>query len=414
MPANIAWEADKRCDALVLRRRLIGMPWSVTLAIIALVLGVCSLILSVANRRSIRLLRLENRRTRASSTGLLPKPPDEETVGRPYVVYNPTKSADWDDLKAKLASAAADASLPEPVWLETTADDPGTGQTQQAIEAGASVVIAAGGDGTVRTVSEALTGTQTPLGLLPLGTGNVLARNLNLPLDDAKQMAIIALTGKARPMDVGVMVIGEPDAERVAHASDMGLPEDKKLAKPGEYPFVVNAGVGFDAAIMDEADANSELKAKFGWAAYVKAAVPHLLAPKMKVTISVGNNKESLTTDARSVMLLNGGELVGGVVLEPGAKLDDGWLELLVMDTRGGLIGWADLVRRIGLKGIGVKNVDLPGIQPTGELDVHRISECHVSTDNVHPVQVDGDVLGYASEFDIRLDPLSLLVRVRD
>lgn len=390
------------------------MSWTSSIAVIALLVAICALVLSVLNYRRILNLRLENRRTRASSTGLLPKPPDEESVGQPYVIYNPTKSADWDDLKSKLAAAAADASLPEPVWLETTADDPGTGQTKQAIEAGASVVIAAGGDGTVRTVSEALTGSQTPLGLLPLGTGNVLARNLNLPLDDVKQMAIIALTGKARPMDVGILVIDEPDAALTANVEAMGLPEDKELAKPGEYPFVVNAGIGFDAAIMDEADANSELKAKLGWVAYVKAAVPHLLAPKMKATISVGNNKQSLTTDARSVMLLNGGELVGGVVLEPGAKLDDGWLELAVMDTRGGLIGWADLVRRIGLKGIGVKNVDLPGIQPTGDMDVHRISECHVSTDSFNPVQVDGDVLGYASEFDIRLEPLSLLVRVRD
>ena len=333
-----------------------------------------------------------------------------EPSGPAVVVYNPTKSADFDYLRATLERAAKDADLPSPIWMETTEDDPGFGQTREAVEMGASVVIAAGGDGTVRNVGEVLTGTNTPLAMLPVGTGNLLARNLGLPLTSARRMAIMALTGRDMSIDVGWLTIPEQAAVTPSDVPD-GT-EDFLVAEPGEHAFLVNAGIGFDAAIMASADAEADLKSKIGWLAYVKVALPHLLAPKMRAKITTGKGGQPITVDARTVMALNCGELVGGFVLDPHAKPDDGWLELAVLDTRRGLIGWGDIVRQVGLNGLGLKPVKLPGIENSGDIDVHRINQARIEADSAQQVQVDGDVLGYSREIITRIDEASLRVRV--
>src|SRR5690606_31490946 len=99
-----------------------------------------------------------------------------EAVERPKgqlvaFVANPSKP-DVADLRAAVRQAAAEQYLPEPMWLETTVEDPGIGQAREAVEKGADLVVAVGGDGTVRAVAEALAGTGVPMGLMPLGTGN--------------------------------------------------------------------------------------------------------------------------------------------------------------------------------------------------------------------------------------------------
>ncbi|MDP9806283.1 diacylglycerol kinase family enzyme [Trueperella bonasi] len=334
----------------------------------------------------------------------------QKPTGPAVVVYNPTKNADFDYLKGTLARAAKDADLPEPIWMETTEDDPGFGQTREALELGASVVIAAGGDGTVRNVGEVLTGTATPLGMLPVGTGNLLARNLGLPLSSPRRMAVIALTGQDTKIDVGWLAI--PEQAQLTPADIPDDAEDVTLATPGEHAFLVNAGIGFDAAIMASADEESDLKSKIGWLAYVKAALPHLLGPKMRAKVTTGKSAQPLSVDARTIMALNCGELLGGFVLDQHADPGDGWLELAVLDTRRGLIGWADVVRQVGLNGLGLAPVKIPGIDNSGEINVHRINQARIETNTAQPVQVDGDVLGYAREISTRVDEAALRVRV--
>lgn len=107
-------------------------------------------------------------------------------------------------------------------------------------------------------------------------------------------------------------------------------------------------------------------------------------------------------------MFANCGRLPGGVVLAPDARLDDGWIELVVIDTKGGLVGWADLVRRMGMAGIGVTNDSLP---TTGRIDMKKTRHARVVTQAPARVQVDGDVLGYASAVRARVEPGGLLVR---
>ena len=86
--------------------------------------------------------------------------------------------------QGRVLPALRDQGWAEPLWLETTAEDTGVGQAREALKAGVDVVIAAGGDGTVRCVAEVLAGTGTPMGLVPLGTGNLLARNVGVDITD--------------------------------------------------------------------------------------------------------------------------------------------------------------------------------------------------------------------------------------
>ena len=103
------------------------------------------------------------------------------TTTRIGIVFNPSKG-ETDALKA---AVAAEVELPV-TWHETSVDDPGVSATRDALDAGADLVIAAGGDGTVRAVAEHLadSGATAELGIVPLGTGNLLARNLGIPLGD--------------------------------------------------------------------------------------------------------------------------------------------------------------------------------------------------------------------------------------
>ena len=166
------------------------------------------------------------------------------------VILNPVK-VDADALRAAIAAEPAAVDWSETLWYETTESDPGGGQAKQALEAGADVVIAAGGDGTIRAVAEVLGGTSASLALLPSGTGNLLARNLELTLDDMEHSVRTAFDGVDRRID-----LAWADIRREGGAVERAA-------------YLVMAGFGLDAKMLSNTD--EELKAKVGWLAYVDA-----------------------------------------------------------------------------------------------------------------------------------------------
>ena len=313
---------------------------------------------------------------------------------RVAIIVNPTKFDDLDSVKEHVTRHVVDHGWAEPVFIETTARDTGRGQAEQALRDGVDLVCPLGGDGTVRAVAEALVGSDTPLGLLPGGTGNLLARNLELPLGNASAALGVALDGVDRTIDVGRLTV-----ERWAEA---GTPQEA----PAEHVFLVIGGVGVDAAMV--ADADEQLKARVGWIAYFVAAVRHLHGRRLRVRVKV-DDREWTEVRGRSLLVGNVGRLPGGITLLPDARIDDGWLDLAALDARGGVAGWVQLAGEVLLQRIGVRN-ELPA--KIGRIDHVRARQVKVQIVGGEQVQVDGESVGRAKQLSARVDPAALVVRV--
>ena len=298
------------------------------------------------------------------------------------VIVNPTKFDNIGAVRAQVTKGCLAAGWEQPLWVETTAEDPGTGQARQAVADGATLICPLGGDGTVRAVAAALVGSETPLGLLPGGTGNLLARNLNLPVDNLDDALTVALTGQNKRVDVGRLTVD--------HSG-----EDENVE---EHIFLIMAGLGFDAAIM--ADAPERLKNTVGPLAYTFSAAKNLRGPQFKVSMKIDDEPE-LSRRTRTVVIGNCGKLTGGLVLMPEAQVDDGWLDAVILSPAG-VVGWVAVAGRlISKKRKGHKRVDH-----------HRLKSATIRCDRPQEVQVDGDTMGKARALSVTVDPLALVVRV--
>jgi YegS/Rv2252/BmrU family lipid kinase len=292
------------------------------------------------------------------------------------VIVNPSKFTDLDAVRAQVTDACLAHGGIEVRWFETSQDDPGAGQAEQAVREGCTMVCSLGGDGTVRSVASALVGTGVPLGLLPGGTANLLARNLGLPVDDLGEALTTVLTGTNRSIDVGA-VVWDDEAERI---------------------FVVMAGMGMDATTMGEAD--ERLKDAVGWPAYLLSGMRALFDPGFAVSVS-DRQQRAHSRRARMVVVGNCGELTGGVKLLPDARLDDGHLDLVLVAPRG-ILGWFALVREL--------------ITSRGGADraVRRMTADRFDLTTTRPVdaELDGDAIGPRRHMKTRTLAGALLVRV--
>lgn len=295
---------------------------------------------------------------------------------RAALIVNPVKEG-ADAVRDAVARIAAEDGWEEPLVLETTAEDPGRGQAREALGSEVDLVIAAGGDGTVRCVAEELAGTGTRMGLVPLGTGNLLARNLDIAVDDADAAVEAAFRGTERSIDVGLVTVDHAD-ER--------------------HAFLVMAGLGYDAAIMS--DTREDLKDKVGWLAYVDAGIRNLPGEPTRVTVSVDGG-EPIERRLRSVMSGNCGKIMGGVEIFPGARLDDGLLDLMTVAPSGAL-GWLAVVGKLFSRG--------KGKDPSLEYFQCRTAE--IVLDEPLELQLDGDPLGKATHIGLEVKPNSLVLRM--
>ena len=237
------------------------------------------------------------------------------------VVFNPIK-VDITKLRAAVDAAEGAAGWSPSLWFETSEEDPGGGQTREAIAAGADVVMAAGGDGTIRAVAEQLRGTGIPIGLLPSGTGNLLARNLGLALDNLAESVSNAFTGKDRKIDLGVVEARRADGTTVSNV------------------FLVMAGLGLDADML--ANTNPKLKARVGWLAYVDAIFRSLKGSnRLRIRYQL-DGQSTRTLNAHTVLIGNCGSLPANILLLPEAAVDDGIFDIVALRPDG-LIGWVQI-----------------------------------------------------------------------
>jgi diacylglycerol kinase (ATP) len=296
---------------------------------------------------------------------------------RAAIIINPAKTVDVD-VRELVAKHCADNGWGEALWFETTKEDPGVGQAKEALAQGADIVIAAGGDGTVRCVAEVLSGGDIPMGLLPLGTGNLLARNLGMDVTDYDGAMAGTLIGTERKIDVGRARRSDPDKEQL---------------------FLVMAGVGYDATIM--ADTNEDLKHKVGWLAYVDAGIRNLPGKPVKATIVIDGRK-AVHRGVRSVMVGNCGKVQGGLEIFPEAKVDDGLLDVAVLAPHHGKLGWLSVLAGMIGKGRG-KDTAVEYFQgKTVEITLERNDD----------YQLDGDHEGQGKHVLMTMDPAALTLRM--
>ncbi|TWP34230.1 diacylglycerol/lipid kinase family protein [Leekyejoonella antrihumi] len=307
------------------------------------------------------------------------------------VIVNPTKFDDLDAVRQEVAAAARGVGLEPPDVVETTEADPGFGQTREALSRRPHVVCALGGDGTVRAVAQVLAGTGVPLGLLPGGTGNLLARNVGAPVDDLTEAVTVALRGRDRTIDAGWVIVDPTAAQLAADDPAAGRPDNAHL-------FTVMAGLGFDAAMMD--DAPKSLKDKVGWAAYLVSATKNLGADGFAATVSVDGMSDHLET-ARTIVVGNCGTLTAGLALFPDAALDDGVLDVATL-TPDRLAAWIGPAAKVLSK----DPSDSPSIERQQGRDIV------VSVDPEQRVEADGDVLESATRLRLVIDPGALVIRV--
>ncbi|WP_084402928.1 diacylglycerol/lipid kinase family protein [Schaalia suimastitidis] len=419
---------------------------------VGLSLGAVALVSATGFVASQWYKRRKAQRTARKEALLHPQQPVDPERGRPrpWIILNPSKIDDVAALRERVNTCAAKMGVPHVHWRYTTVEDPGTGQAIQAIADGASVVIAAGGDGTVRAVAAAMAGSGVRMGIMPVGTGNLMARNLGIPLGDVERALSIALGEGHRAVDLGWLRVDEVNGEceipaegtLIARALST-LDTHRQPRRAGEYPtgdeysFLVVAGIGFDGQTM--ADTDPELKKMIGWPAYVIAGLGATTVARMHSYLTLlkprptqeheavvglieghtiegngdaagGNDDaESTSITARSVLFANCGELPL-VTLAPEATVDDGLMDVVAVDTQAGMVGWADLAGKIFAQGLGIRPLlDVPSV---GQIAFRQARGASLRVDEAQVVQVDGDAIASARVVEARIESAALDIAV--
>jgi YegS/Rv2252/BmrU family lipid kinase len=223
-----------------------------------------------------------------------------------------------DELRRRITDEGVDELL----WAEVPKSRKAPKKVRKAVKAGVDLLIVWGGDGIVQRSLDVLArekgGSKIPLAIMPAGTGNLLATNLGIPADLAEAVRL-AFHGRRRRIDLGKL--------------------------NGEH-FGVMAGVGFDGAMIRDAD--RKLKDRLGKLAYVWTGLRHVNGEAAKARVLVDGAKW-FDDEASCVLVGNVGKITGGINAFADAKPDDGWLDVGVA-TAQGAVEWA---RALGTMALG-------------------------------------------------------------
>jgi diacylglycerol kinase (ATP) len=215
----------------------------------------------------------------------------------------------------ELRKVLAREGVTDPLWFEVEKSRHAPECARRVVKQGVGLMFVWGGDGTVQRCIDAVAGSDTAVAILPAGTANLLATNLQIPADLAEAVRI-GLHGHHRRIDTGSV--------------------------NGEH-FAVMAGAGFDARMIS--DAGRGLKDRIGRAAYVASGVKNLSVRREKATVEV-DGKRFFQGRVSCVLAGNVGTILGGVEAFPQARPDDGRLELGVVTAKNPL-DWARTFSRL-------------------------------------------------------------------
>jgi diacylglycerol kinase (ATP) len=317
---------------------------------------------------------------------------------RAAVIFNPIKEG-VEELRTAITAAEQEHGYGETLWIETTEDDPGRGQAEKASEEGVDLVLAAGGDGTVRSVAEGLGDDKVPVGLIPLGTGNLFARNLDIPVNDIPAAVALAFTGADRSIDVLRARVRRPDGTIDTEVS------------------LVMSGIGFDAAMIS--NTNPDLKKRVGWLAYVDAGIRAIPASKPFRVVHRMDAGRAHRSRVSSMLVANLGYLPGNLELIPDAEVDDGRLDVVRLQPRN-FFGWLMIWRRVAWENrvlrksaLGRQLIDLTGGDKRREIAYASGRSVDVVIEGEpQEFEIDGEEFGEITAARFAVDPGALTVRV--
>jgi YegS/Rv2252/BmrU family lipid kinase len=270
----------------------------------------------------------------------------------------------------QLRSLLADHGVDELLWYEVPKSKKAPKQARKAVKEGADLVFVWGGDGMVQRCVDALAGSDATVAIIPAGTANLLARNLEIPRD-LPEAVRIGFHGRRKKLDLGVI--------------------------NGEH-FAVMAGVGFDAELIRDADRG--LKDRLGTLAYVWTGLRHISGGAVPMTIKV-DGTPWFSGEATGVLLGNVGTITGGIRAFDDALPDDGWLDVGVTTAKGP-IQWA---RTFGQLGLG-RSEKSPFVRIT------RARKVSVKLAAPMPYELDGGARTTTRRLKVKIEPAAITICV--
>jgi diacylglycerol kinase (ATP) len=258
----------------------------------------------------------------------------------------------------------------EPLWCEVPKSRKAPVQVRRALDEGAELIFAWGGDGMVQRCVDVLAGSDVSLAIIPAGTSNFFASNLGIPKDIEEAVAV-GLRGERHRFDVGRF-----NGER----------------------FAALAGTGFDALMIRDADGG--LKDRIGRFAYLWAGSKNLRSRSFRAEIKV-DGIGWYKGKASSILLGNVGDLFAGVEAFEDARPDDGMLELGVVNAEG-IVQWTRTIARAAV-GTASKS---PFVQTT------KARSVKVRLNRKVLYELDGGVRTKAKSFKVKVEPGAVSVCV--